>query len=288
MWAKEAVWYQIFPERFRNGDKNNDPTVNDIRGSWPHDELKEWHISSWTGDWYTLQPWEEANGKGFYYNAQLRRYGGDLQGVIDKLDYLKKLGINAIYLNPIFESPSLHKYDATMYHHVDNNFGPDPEGDRRIWSSENPADPKSWKWTSADKRFLKLLSEAHKRNMRVIIDGVFNHVGMTFWAIEDVKKNGEKSTYKDWFTVKSYDNPATPENEFSYDGWFGVKELPELREDANGLLPGSREHIQAIVKRWGDPNSDGNPSDGVDGWRLDVADMVAIPFWQDFRKWVRA
>ncbi|MEK7250943.1 MAG: hypothetical protein AAB209_11040, partial [Bacteroidota bacterium] len=81
-WATEAIWYQIFPERFRNGDKNNDPTVNDIRGSWPHDELKEWHISSWTGDWYTLQPWEEANGKGFYYNAQLRRYGGDLQGVI--------------------------------------------------------------------------------------------------------------------------------------------------------------------------------------------------------------
>jgi len=287
-WAKEAVWYQIFPERFRNGDKNNDPTANDIKGSWPHEEPKEWHISSWTGDWYKLQPWEDANGKGFYYNAQLRRYGGDLQGVIDRLDYLKKLGINAIYLNPIFESPSLHKYDATMYHHVDNNFGSDPEGDRKIWSSENPADPKSWKWTSADKRFLKLLSEAHKRDMRVIIDGVFNHAGMTFWAIEDVKKNGEKSTYKDWFTVKSYDNPATPENEFSYDGWLGVKELPEFREDANGLLPGSREHIQAIVKRWGDPNSDGNPSDGVDGWRLDVADMVAMPFWQDFRKWVRA
>lgn len=286
-WAKKAIWYQIFPERFRNGDRNNDPTLRDLRGSWPHDTQTAWQVSSWTGDWYKLQPWEKVNGKGFYYNAQLRRYGGDLQGVLDKLDYLQKLGVNAIYLNPIFESPSLHKYDATMYHHVDDNFGPDPEGDRKIFARENPADPKSWQWTSADKLFLKLIAEVHRRKMKIIIDGVFNHVGMTFWAFEDVKKNGEKSPYKDWFIIRKFDDPATAENEFDYAGWYGVRELPELREDENGLVGGPREHVRDIVKRWMDPNGDGDPSDGIDGWRLDVAEMVAIPFWREFRKWVR-
>lgn len=286
LWAKEAVWYQIFPERFRNGDARNDPTVSDLRGSWPHEEPAAWSISPWISDWYKLQPWEQT-GKGFYYHAQLRRYGGDLQGVIDKLEYLQDLGINAIYFNPLFESPSLHKYDATLYHHIDNNFGPDPEGDRKIWESENPADPATWQWTSADKLFLKLLQEARKRGMRVIIDGVFNHVGMTFWAFEDVKKNGIQSKYKEWFTIKRYDDPATPENEFDYEGWYGVRELPELREDKNGLVAGPRAHIRDIVRRWMDPNGDGNPEDGIDGWRLDVAEMVDRSFWRDFRSWVR-
>lgn len=286
-WAKEVVWYQIFPERFRNGDPANDPTVDDIRGSWPHEEPAEWGVSSWTGDWYKLQAWEEKNNKGFYFNAQQRRYGGDLQGVLDKLEYLQRLGVNAIYFNPLFESPSLHKYDATMYHHIDNNFGPDPAGDRRIWQSEDPADPRTWQWTSADKLFLKLIEEAHRRGIRIIIDGVFNHVGMTFWAFEDVRKNGEKSKYKDWFIINQFDDPATEENEFRYAGWFGVRELPELREDENGLVQGVRGHIHQIVKRWMDPNGDGDPSDGIDGWRLDVADMVALPFWRDFRNWVK-
>lgn len=287
-WAKEAVWYQIFPERFRNGDPSNDPTVHDIRGSWPHDEPKEWRVSRWTADWYELQAWEEKNGKGFYYNVQQRRYGGDLQGVLDKLDYLQSLGVNAIYFNPLFESPSLHKYDATMYHHIDNNFGPDPEGDRKIWEKEDPADPRTWQWTSADRLFLKLIEEAHRRGIRIVIDGVFNHVGMTFWAFQDVRKNQEKSKYKDWFTITQFDDPSTPENEFRYLGWFGVRELPELREDENGLIPPVREHIRAIVGRWMDPNGDGDPSDGIDGWRLDVADMVALPFWREFRTWVRS
>ncbi|HFB67657.1 MAG TPA: alpha-amylase, partial [Calditrichae bacterium] len=117
-WAQGVVWYQIFPERFANGDTANDPTLRDIQGSWPHFYPQDWQIIPWTSDWYALQPWEARTGKDFYTLAGLRRYGGDLQGIIDRLDYLQALGVEALYLNPIFESPSLHKYDATMYHHV--------------------------------------------------------------------------------------------------------------------------------------------------------------------------
>ncbi|MEW6511998.1 MAG: glycoside hydrolase family 13 protein [Bacteroidota bacterium] len=286
-WAREAVWYQIFPERFRNGDPTNDPGRGDMVGAWPYHVPPEWRVSPWTSDWYSLQPWEAADTLGFYYHVQQRRYGGDLQGVIDKLDYLSALGVNAIYLNPIFESPSLHKYDASMYHHVDNNFGPDPEGDRAIWSSEDPADPRTWRWTSADTLFLGLVRRAHTRGMHVIIDGVFNHVGTTFWAFQEVRKKGAASAFKDWFTIQKWEDPSTPQDEFSYKGWNDVRDLPEIRETDSGLVAGPREHIKAIVRRWMDPNGDGDPSDGVDGWRLDVAEMVALPFWREFRRWAR-
>ncbi len=286
-WSKHVVWYQVFPERFCNADRRNDPTVSDQVGAWPHQLTEGWQISDWVGDWYELQPWEKSDGKGFYYHVQQRRYGGDLQGIIDKLDYLKNLGIGAIYLNPIFQSPSLHKYDASYYHHIDKNFGPDPEGDQKLWSEENPADPSTWKWTSADKLFLTLLNEAHKRDIKIIIDGVFNHVGRTFWAFEDLRRNQKDSKYKDWFTVKKWDNPKTPQDEFEYVGWNGVRELPQLREDDNGIVPGPREHIHAVVRRWMDPNGDGNPADGIDGWRLDVAEKVKPVFWRAFRQWVR-
>lgn len=285
-WAKQAIWYQIFPERFYNSDKSNDPKPVDMEGAWPYYIPEGWQIHPWTSDWYKLQPWEVKTGHDFYWNAGVRRYGGDLQGVIDKLDYLKDLGITAIYLNPIFESPSLHKYDAAMYHHIDNNFGPDAEGDRKIWGEENPADPASWKWTAADKLFLKLISEVHKRGMKIIIDGVFNHTGTQFWAFKDIVKNQQKSEYKDWYTIKSWEDPAKG-TKFDYAGWIGVKDLPELREDENGLVSGPREHIHAIVKRWMDPDGDGNPSDGIDGWRLDVAEQVNHNFWKTFRTWVK-
>ncbi len=287
-WAKEAIWYQIFPERFWNGDKNNDPTLRDLAGGWPHFQPEQWQIHPWTSDWYKLQPWEQTYQKDFYWCAGLRRYGGDLQGVLERLDYLQDLGINAIYFNPVFESPSLHKYDATMFHHIDNNFGPNPDEDRKIWASENPSDPSSWKWTSADTMFLYLIRQCHQRGIKVIIDGVFNHVGATFWAFQDVVKNQQDSPFKDWFTIKRWDDPSTPENEFDYEGWNGVKDLPEIKEDQHGLVAGPREHIHAIVQRWLDPNRDGDPSDGIDGWRLDVAEKVNIDFWKDFRTWVKA
>ncbi len=285
-WTKDAIWYQIFPERFRNGDPLNDPTTETLTGTWPYDVQTSWNITPWTDDWYKLQPWEEENGRGFYYNAQLRRYGGDIQGIIDKLDYLAGLGVNAVYLNPVFESPSSHKYGATYFHHIDNNFGPDPQRDVALWKEENPADPVTWQWTTADSLFLVLINEVHRRDMHIIIDGVFNHVGIPFWALEDVRKNGKESMFSDWFTITSWDDPATPEDEFEYAGWFGVHDLPELKEDDHGLIPPISEHIHSIVKRWMDPNDDGDPSDGIDGWRLDVADMVNINFWRTFRGWV--
>ncbi|MCP5062318.1 MAG: alpha-amylase, partial [Ignavibacteriae bacterium] len=197
-WSKTAIWYQIFPERFNNGDKSNDPSPIDLAGGWPYFISEKWKVHPWTSDWYKIQPWENTEHD-FYWNAGVRRYGGDLQGVINKLDYLQDLGINAIYFNPVFESPSLHKYDASSYHHIDNNFGPNPNGDRKIWEKEDPGNPETWEWTSADSLFLNLISESHKRNIKIIIDGVFNHVGNTFWAFKDVQKNQQESKYKNWF-----------------------------------------------------------------------------------------
>jgi glycosidase len=287
VWAKNAIWYQIFPERFRNGDAANDPKPKDLEGAWPYRLSEGWEIIPWNSDWYQLQPWELRTGKNFYDNFAQRRYGGDMQGILDKIGYLEELGITAIYLNPIFESPSLHKYDATYYHHIDNNFGPDPEKDRMLWEQENPADPSTWKWTTADQLFLKLISEAHNRSIKVIIDGVFNHTGITFWAFQHIKKYGKNSPYVFWYTIKRFDDTATTANEFDYEGWYGVKDLPELREDENGIVEGSREHIKAAVMRWMDPNGDGDPSDGIDGWRLDVASQVETAFWKEFRQWTR-
>jgi len=304
----EVIFYQIFPERFQNGDPSNDPTLDDMRGSWPfmymEDSLIEqvganWQVSPWHSDWYELQPWEENipwEASFDWYNPDgpvinlvggIRRYGGDLQGIIDKLDYLQELGINAIYLNPVFEAYSNHKYDATMFHHVDNKFGPDPAGDAALWLKEDSGDPETWKWTAADKLFLELIQQCHQRGMRIVIDGVFNHTGIHFWAFQDVLENQADSPYKDWYTIRQFDDPSTPENEFDYAGWIGIKDLPEFKEDSMGLVEGPRQHVHQVVKRWMDPNGDGDPSDGIDGWRLDVAEMVDIDFWKTFRGWVK-
>lgn len=286
-WARKVVWYQIFPERFRNGDPGNDPSLESIKGSWPHDYTSDWEVHNWTSDWYKLQPYEKKNGKDIWFNIQRRRYGGDLQGIIDKLDYLEDLGIGAIYLNPVFEAPSLHKYDGATFHHIDPHFGPDPKGDKELIKSEVPDDPSTWVWTEADKLFLKLINEVHARGIRIIIDGVFNHMGLNSWAFRDVVQNQQNSKYKDWFSIKSWDD-SEKGTKFDYEGWFGVRELPELREDENGIVDGPKQYIFNITKRWMDPNNDGDPSDGIDGWRLDVAFCVKHQFWKDWRIHVKS
>ncbi len=287
IWAKTVVWYQIFPDRFRDGDPSNNPTLNDIIGADPQDLPKQWQIHPWGSDWYKLQPYELANGEPEMWKHLLRRrYGGDLQGVIDKLDYLVELGITGIYFNPLFTAPSLHKYDGASYHHIDPNFGPDPEGDRKMIAQEDPLDPSTWVWTSADELALKLIKEARARGIRVIFDGVFNHVGINNFAFQDVLKNQQNSPYKDWFTIKSWNNPETGEK-FDYEGWFGVPSLPELREDENGIVKGPRDYIFAATERWMNPKGMGSEF-GIDGWRLDVAFCVHHNFWKDWRKFVRA
>ena len=286
-WAKTVVWYQIFPDRFRNGDPNNDPTVDNILGADPQEPPVEWEIHPWRSDWYELQDYEIANGEPEMWKHLLRRrYGGDLQGVINKLDYLDDLGITAIYLNPVFQSPSLHKYDGESYHHIDPNFGPDPEGDRALIATENPLDPSTWVWTSADLLALELIDEAHKRGMRIIFDGVFNHLGYNSFAFQDVVKNQQDSPYKDWFIIKSWDDEEKG-TEFDYEGWFGVKSLLELREDSTGIVEGPKEYIFNATERWMNPDGKGIEY-GIDGWRLDVAYCIGHPFWKSWRAHVRS
>ena len=286
-WHQDAIWYQIFPERFANGDVSNDPVPASMMDTWPFVIPEDWQVSPWTSDWYQLQPWEQ-DGHDFYHHAQLRRYGGDLQGILDKLDYLKDLGVNALYLNPVFESPSLHKYGAAYYHHIDRHFGPDPEGDLAIIAKEDPADPTTWKWTSADRLFLTLIEEVHRRDMKIIIDGVFNHVGIPFWAFQRAKQEGPEGRFAKWFRIDRWDDPATPEDEFVYLGWANVRGLPEFRKGPQGPCADAKEHMRHVVRRWMDPNGDGDPSDGIDGWRLDVAAEVPLGFWKEFRGWAKA
>jgi glycosidase len=286
-WAKTVVWYQIFPERFRDGDPNNNPTINDIKGADPKELPKQWEIHPWESDWYKLQDYEKANGEPELWKHILRRrYGGDLQGIINKLPYLEDLGITAIYLNPVFQSPSLHKYDGESYHHIDPNFGPDPEGDRKLIASENPLDPSTWVWTSADKLALQLIEEAHKRDIKIIFDGVFNHLGYNSFAFQDVLKNQQNSPYKDWFIIKSWDDKEKG-TEFDYEGWFGVKSLPELKEDSTGIVDGPKQYIFNATERWMNPQGKGIEY-GIDGWRLDVAFCIGHPFWKQWRKHVRS
>jgi len=285
-WSKGIVWYQIFPERFSNGDATNDPKVTDQNGAYPFDDTSAFQIHPWTSDWYQLQPYEQQNGKDIYYNLQRRRYGGDLQGIINKLDYIQSLGVNAIYLTPIFWSPSSHKYDALCYHHVDPTFGPDPDGDVAMMAKENPLDAKTWVWTKADLLALKLIKEVHARKMRIIFDGVFNHMGMKSFAFQDVEKNQQASPYSDWFSVDSW-NDAAKGTTFQYKGWFGVKTLPEFKEDNSGIVAGPKQYIFNATKRWMNPMDKGIKN-GIDGWRLDVAYDVGHPFWKDWRKWVRS
>ena len=297
-WAREAIWYQIFVERFRNGDPSNDPKPAFMQGAYPGYVSANWKVTPWNQDWYEQEDWAKAEAGHFHKLAAARRFGGDLQGVLDKLDYLQGLGITAIYFNPLNDSPSLHKYDARNYRHIDRTFGPDPVGDSAIINAEDPVDQETWRWTAADRLFLKIIREVHRRNIRLIMDYSWNHTGITFWAWEDLKKNQSKSRFRDWYDITSFDDPATPEDEFSYEGWLGVKTLPELKKvNAVGkrkgyafegdLQPEVKAHVFNVTRRWLDPNVDGDPGDGVDGFRLDVASHVPLGFWRDYRKFVR-
>jgi cyclomaltodextrinase / maltogenic alpha-amylase / neopullulanase len=302
VWAKEAIWYQIFVERFRNGDPSNDPTPADMYGAYPGKLPSKWKITPWGHDWYSHEPWlDSVKAIDFHSKIQARRYGGDLQGVLDEMDYIQSLGVTAIYFNPLNDSPSLHKYDARNYAHIDRNFGPDPKGDAVLIDSEIHDNPATWKWTSADLLFLKVIKEFHKRGIRVIMDYSWNHTGKTFWALNDIRKKGKESKYVDWYIISHFDDPTTKKDEFAYEGWGGNNPwMPVFKKDivpaGNKTMPfegnlhseSLKQHIFDVTKRWLDPDGDGNPSDGVDGFRLDVAGEIPMGFWREYRKVVRS
>lgn len=298
-WSKEMIWYQIFPERFRNGDPTNDPRPQDMRLGFPEYIPEDWTISRWGADWYREDDYMLAlEGQSFQEKAQLRRYGGDLQGVLDQLDYLQDLGITGVYFNPVNDAPSLHKYDPRHWRHVDRNFGPNPDGDIALMEMEDPIDPSTWKWTSADSLFLEVVRQLHARNIRVIMDFSWNHTGYDFWAVNDIRNNEANSPFKDWYEVTQFDDPNTPENETQIKGWWGFKYLPLIKEnvvDEESMLPHEgnvasesfKQHVYHVTQRWMDPNGDGNFEDGVDGFRMDVASEMTMGWWRDYRKFVK-
>ena len=167
-----------------------------------------------------------------------------------------------------------------------------------IMATEDPNDPTTWKWTAADKMFLKVIEEAHKRNIKVVLDYSWNHTGVEFWAWQDIVKNQEKSKYKDWYIVNSFDDPSTEENEFAYEGWLNIQSLPALKKIntpaehkighpyEGDLHPEVKKHVFDVTKRWLAP--DGDVSKGLDGYRLDVADHIPMGFWRDYHTYVKS
>ncbi len=284
-WAKGAVMYQIYVDRFCNGDPTNDVET----GEYHYIGDKTVKVTDW--------------GK---YPAQMgvrEFYGGDLQGVLNKMDYLQDLGVDVIYFNPLFVSPSNHKYDIQDYDHIDPHFGKivDDKGDLlKEGQSENRLATKyinrvtnKANLEASDALFAKVVSEAHKRGMKVIMDGVFNHCGsFNKWLDrERIYENAagyekgayvaKESPYNNYFHF--YDGEKWPYNP-SYDGWWGHDTLPKLNYEASKELT---DYILYIGKKWV------SPPFNADGWRLDVAaDLGHTPeynhnFWKLFRNAVK-
>lgn len=280
-WAKDAVWYQVFVERFRNGDSANDPRAEDFGG----EHTPDWRVSPWGMEWYARDVWEKPKEHDFFATVFDRRFGGDLIGLREQLPYLQNLGITAIYLNPIFHAASLHKYDAASYHHIDPAFGPDRLGDLQAMAAANETeDPSTWVWTSADRYFLDLVADIHARGMRIIIDGVFNHSGQGCFAFQDLKKNGKTSKYADWYQITGWNDDGT----FAFASWDGGGFLPNFGRGDGNLNPGLKKYLFDITRRWMDPSGRGNPAEGIDGWRLDVATCIPHQFWREWHAHVRS
>lgn len=285
-WAKGAVMYQIFVERFFNGDRSNDV----LNGEYCYIKEKVKQIDEWGRE---PEPMDVRNF-----------YGGDLQGVMDKLDYLQDLGVQVIYLNPIFVSPSNHKYDIQDYDYVDPHFGKVVEDEGELlntWDMDNTHATRyinrvtsKANLEASNELFIQLVEEIHKRGMKIILDGVFNHCGsFNKWLDrERIYENQEgyepgayvskDSPYHTFF--KFFNEHDWPYNEF-YDGWWGHDTLPKLNYEES---PELMRDIMRIAAKWV------SPPYNVDGWRLDVAaDLGHSPefnhrFWKEFRRVVKA
>jgi cyclomaltodextrinase len=221
-WVREAVFYQIFPERFCNGDPTNDPVG--------------------------VEPWGSPPT---YRNFM----GGDLKGILDRLDYLAELGVTALYLTPIFKSGSNHKYDTIDYFTIDPHFG-----DMEL--------------------FRKLVRSCHARGIRVILDAVFNHCSDRHPFFLDVRENGRRSRYWDWFFIKKWPLPerfARPKDALEwYECWWGFHSLPKL----NFTNPEVEEYFLGVARYW-------LKEAEIDGWRLDVPNEIVHAFWVKFRRAVK-
>ncbi|MBR9976933.1 MAG: alpha-amylase [Bacteroidetes bacterium] len=278
-WARGMVWYLVMPDRFENGDTPNDPTAAYVFD----DQRIPWKVSEWTANWYERSIEEKMLHEEFYSAAMLRQYGGDLDGLIGRLDYLRELGVQGLILTPMFVARSAHKFDVASYHHIDRHFGPVTDADTALLDQETLHDPSTWRMTSADRRFVELIAQAHRRDMRVLMMAQFAHVGVHFRAFRDVLKKQEKSLYGDWFVVRQWDRPETPfESEFQYKNMWGIDAFPVLQQDTLGLVAGPRDHIFAATQRWMDPDGDGDPSDGIDGWCIDLAGEIPEEFWREW------
>ena len=212
-WVKNAIFYQIFPDRFAKSKSLEKPT----------------HI----------EPWDSpVTRHGFK--------GGDLLGVYEKLDYLEDLGVNAIYFNPIFASAANHRYHPYDYYQVDPILG-------------------------GNKVFFKLLEEAHRREIRIVLDGVFNHASRGFFQFHHILENGEKSPYLDWFQVYGFPMNAY-QGKPNYSCWWNLPALPQFNTDN----PQVRAYLFEVARHW--------IKQGVDGWRLDVPfEIPDETFWRQFR-----
>ncbi|MBO6513519.1 MAG: hypothetical protein JJ974_06110 [Phycisphaerales bacterium] len=296
-WSQGMLWYQVFPERFANGNPRNDPlqersTLVDWETSFDDASIEEveraWMLQAGEPRRFRYHPGLQGGSAANVIFK--RRYGGDLQGVITHLDHLHDLGIQGIYLCPIFTSTSLHKYDAADHRHIDPTLGhpgANPSvGVVRFDHSWDPSDESTWDWTESDRWFVEtFIREVHSRGMRIMLDGVWNHVGVDHWAFRDVIEQGEESEFAGWFEVE-FDEDGKLAGWKSWNGWSGG--LPVFKQTPSGdLAPGPKAHMMAVTRRWMDPNGDGDPSDGIDGWRLDVANEIGRPFWKDWRALVK-
>lgn len=225
-WVKDAVFYQIFPDRFAHSH----PKIN-YSGYWQSSNLESWEAMP------TLQKYK----------------GGNFWGIIDKLDYLQDLGINAIYFTPIFQSTCNHRYHTHDYYQIDPLLG-------------------------GNIAFEEFLTQAHQRNIKVVLDGVFNHVGRGFFYFNDILENGSHSPWLHWFNIENWPLSAYDGSKpANYESWVNNRALPKFNHDN----PQVREYIMQVGEYW--------IKQGIDGWRLDVPNEVtAKGFWQEFRQRIKA
>ena len=256
-WARDTVYYYIFPERFRNGDKANDPRPGGGRAQDRYQGHDVEHHARWNEK--PFRP-GSADGSDAVYNNDF--FGGDLAGIVEKLDYIKRLGANAIYMTPVFRAASNHKYDTADYKNIDPAFG-----------------------SNAD--FERLCAEAARRGIRVIPDTSLNHVGADspyFNRYGNYPAGGAfdkghvnpASPYASWFRFK----PAEADADRQYQGWVGVSDLPEIDKNSPSFRAYAYRDADSVTRLW--------LQRGASGWRMDVAPWVPDDFWREWRQVVKA